>query len=124
MFITTIILLSSFITFIMLIWFNSDAVIEWGSLLSLSKLLKIKEYRRNKISLIPKDIDYPTFLKLNYDNFFIRLITCNLCLCTWSSIIGCTLFSILYHNLIFLLLIPLVCIYSLLMYLIITKLKK
>ena len=32
----------------MLVWFKSDAIIEWGSLLRLSKFVKIKEFQEDK----------------------------------------------------------------------------
>ena len=46
----------------MLVWFKSDAIIEWGSLLRLSKFVKIKEFQEDKKNWLPLDLNYPTFL--------------------------------------------------------------
>lgn len=75
--------------FILLIWFQTDAFIEYGAIFS--KLLKIQEFedwRRNA----PK-MTYPTFLSVNYSNFIIKVITCPICLNTWLSILSYFIFG-------------------------------
>ena len=79
--------------FFMYIWFNTDAFIEYFQHIKyLSDLFKIKEYFsfREKFN----NLNYHTFLLLNYNNFFIRLITCPSCLGVWLSFISC----LFYYN--------------------------
>lgn len=69
---------------ILIIWFNTDAFLEYARLLHLPGV-KVKEY------LVAKDRDctlsYHTFLLLNYNNFFTRLITCPVCTSAWLTLI-------------------------------------
>lgn len=69
---------------ILIIWFSTDAFLEYTRLLRLP-FFKVKEYT------IAKERDctlsYHTFLLLNYNNFFTRLITCPICTSAWLSLI-------------------------------------
>ena len=114
----------NFIPLIMLIWLKSEAIIEWGSLFGLSKILKIDEFYKMKFDELPLEITYPTFLKIKYNNFITKLLACPLCLSVWLSIIFCLIISILTSHLLFLIFIPTTCIFSLIVYGIITKLIK
>ena len=105
-----IILISNFISLILLIWLKSEAILEWGTLFGLSKILKEDEFKREKINQIPLEITYPMFLRINYNCFITKMISCPLCLSTWLSIIFTLLSSI---SIIF---IPVVCILSLIIY--------
>ena len=78
-----IISLSCFISTLMLVWFKSDAFIEYASLLGLKKLIKVEEYKEAKFENIY--LTYPLFLKLKYDKFIFRLIGCKLCFSIWWS---------------------------------------
>lgn len=74
-----------FITSILIIWFNTDAFVEYCKLIKFP-FVKVKEY------LIAKERDctlsYHTFLLLNYNNFFVKLLTCPVCFCVWLSLIA------------------------------------
>ena len=104
---------------VLLVWLKTDALIEWGRVFGLSKILKSDEYYKYKIekmlSSTPFDITYPVFLKLNYNTFFTRLISCPMCLSFWLSVLGCIVIS----NLIA---IPIVYILSLIIYGVVVKL--
>lgn len=102
------------IVLIMLIWFKSDALIEWGEFFGLSNFLKIHEYNIEKFKVLPDDFNYPTFLKLKYSNILTRLISCPLCFCVWNSFIFCTALSIFYP--IFIIEFPVVFIFSFILY--------
>ena len=107
------------ISFIMLIWFKSDALIIWGGLIGLSKFLCIEEYSDKSFELTIKgcSYSYPQFLKDKWNyNFFSKLLGCPLCLSVWLSILCCVILSILILNFLFLVMIPAVCIGSLLLY--------
>lgn len=72
--------------FISLIWFKTEAILEYSKYIPfLNKILKIKEFEDFKFSN-SEYIDYQTFLLINYNCFFIRLITCPICFNTWLNI--------------------------------------
>ena len=66
------------VNFIMFIWFNTDAVIDY---LSWTKLFKMKDYK-NYIQ-VNKRIPYPDFIFLQSPNFFTKLLSCRPCLQFW-----------------------------------------
>lgn len=72
------------------IWFNTDAVPEWASLLRL-RFLKYKEYAENKKASLPmmSSQSYPEFLEYQYGHksFFVRLITCVECGTVWLNLL-------------------------------------
>ena len=99
--------LTFLITLILLIWFKTDAFIVYSKLLKLSKLTKVDEWYEFKKT---KDcsITHHQYLLINYPtNFWIKLITCPICLCMWLCIPICFI-NIYYY--------PIVCIISLTMY--------
>ena len=96
------------ISLILLIWFKTEAILEYGSLIGLSKFLKCKEFQEKKVT-VEYPLTYPRFLRMSYDNFFIRMVTCPICICVWLSIV----FSIVYGCL---LVFPFICILSLMLY--------
>jgi hypothetical protein len=67
------------------IWFKTDAFLEYSKVFKL-KFVKYQEFYefRKKIS----SFEYHDFLLLHYPNFFVKLITCPICLSTWLSIIS------------------------------------
>lgn len=69
---------------ILIIWFNTDAFVEYARLLKLP-VVKVKEYTVAK----EKDctLSYHMYLLLHHNNFFTRLITCPICTSMWLSII-------------------------------------
>lgn len=70
------------------IWFETDAVTEWGELLRL-KFLKYKEYKDSKTGpLAPINQTYCEFLLFKYGKYFlVRLITCPVCFTVWCNIV-------------------------------------
>ena len=69
---------------VLIIWFNTDAFVEYSRLLHIP-VVKVKEFS----VAYEKDctLSYHTFLLMNYNNFFTRLITCPICTSFWLSII-------------------------------------
>lgn len=127
--IMALLFLTSSITLIMLVWLNSDAVVNWGSLFGLSKVLKIEEFHKQRIDMIIRgmsmNLTYPNFLKEKYNyNFITQMLSCPLCLSVWLSSISCVITSFVLFNFLILFLIPPVTILSLLTYGIITRLMK
>lgn len=72
----------------LIIWFKSDAFVEWMKLFGLSKYIKYQQYLDAKFENV--SITYPLFLKLKYPRFIFKLLGCPLCLGTWLSILGGT----------------------------------
>ncbi len=103
------------IAMILVVWLKTDALVEWGSVFGLSKVLKETEFYKFKMEQllgdrpIFLDITYPIFLKLKYNCFFTRLVSCPMCLSFWMSVAGCL-------GMCSLLSIPIVYILSLLIY--------
>lgn len=104
---------------ILIIWFKSDVIIEYGKLLGLSKFLKIEEFEKKK-DTEDLTLTYITFLRMTYNGhpikrFFIRLITCVWCLTLWLSI-----FTGIYFHSLFAVFI--IFIFSLILYGVVIKL--
>ena len=106
----------------MLIWFKSDAIVEWGSLFGLSKLFKVIEFYKMRLDFAPSDLNYPTFLKEKYKNFITKMLSCPLCLSVWLSNIFCFTSSVFLLDPFYLIMTPVVCILVLFIYGIINKL--
>jgi hypothetical protein len=72
------------------IWFETDGVVEWARALRL-KFTKFDEFfeeqRKSRVTLT-----YPDFLLAKYNSFWIRLITCPVCLGVWVNIVGMVIF--------------------------------
>jgi hypothetical protein len=77
------------IVVLLYVWFQTDAVIEWAELLKL-KFFKYHEYRAFKLTPLSKMVNnYSEFLAYKYSSsFFIRLITCPICLTVWLNILA------------------------------------
>jgi hypothetical protein len=86
-----IIVYSCFIATLMIVWFRSDAFVEWMSLFGLGKLIKADKYKDEKFENIT--ITYPRFLKMKYPFFIFKLIGCQLCLGIWLSVIPAIILS-------------------------------
>jgi len=88
------------ISFVLLAWLETDAFYEYCKLFGFKKLFKIKEYadfEGDSVTLgfssdakdLSVNMGYLEYLQTEYDSFFIRLITCPICLGTWLNIIIC-----------------------------------
>jgi hypothetical protein len=69
----------------LLIWQHSAAILEYGRLIGLKKILKDAEYQQARIDSNFK-INYPNFLLSKYPNFFTKLLQCPVCMTVWLSI--------------------------------------
>lgn len=91
------------INLILFVWFESDAFLEYANLIKpLRDMFKIKEYFEYK-NRYDQSLHYHSYLRLFYNNFFIRLITCPICSSFWLSIISTLLFcDIIYLPIVYL----------------------
>ena len=79
------IFLISLITLVMLVWFNSDAFVEYAKLVGGAKSFGVTEFEKQQEKTAT--LDYHGYLLENKNSFFIKLITCPLCFSVWISII-------------------------------------
>ena len=82
-----LIFLISLVVAILLIWFNSDAFTEYAKLIGGKRFFGIQEH----VNLAEKraTLSYHDYLLEYKNSFFIRLITCPLCLGLWLSAVLC-----------------------------------
>lgn len=110
-------------TFIMVVWFESDIVQTISKLTNTRSLLKIPDFEKYKLEV---DImsNYPNFLYEKYPGYLTKLLSCPICLCFWTTLLGVNLltYTLGYQQLFVLLLLPVNYICSLVMYLVIRKL--
>jgi len=102
------------ITLILLMWFKTDAFSVYTKLLKLDNVFHVKEWDEFKNT---KDctVTYHQFLKMKSPNgFWTKLITCPICVSVWLSSVS---FIFIGLNG-----VPVVCICSILLYFLITKL--
>ena len=81
-----IIIGASIISLILLIWFRTDAWLEYTRLFKLDRISHYKEFD----SKYKEDVSltYQLFLRRDHNCFFVRLITCPICLAVWLGIIA------------------------------------
>ncbi len=110
-------------TFIMVIWFESDIVQTIAKLFNLRTTLKINDFEKYKLEV---DImcSYPNFLYEKYPGYITKLLSCPICLCFWTTLLGVNLltYSFGYQQWFALLMLPVNYVCSLTIYLIIRKL--
>lgn len=111
------------VTFILIIWLNSDIVQTISKLTGLSKLFKLNEYLNYKSTVDPM-CSYPNFLYSEYPSMITKLLSCVICLCFWTTLISVLmLLFVLGHSMLYvIILLPINYVCSLLLYLLINKL--
>jgi len=84
------------VVFLLFIWFNTDAFIQYSKIIGLSRLFKINDWEDYRLES-PR-ITYLEYLTLKNRGFFTKLISCKPCLTFWLSIISCLiLIHYVYH---------------------------
>lgn len=101
------------IVVLLIIWFRTDAYIEYCRIFKLNFISCYKDYDLKKYNDV--SIEYHAYLRQYHNCFFVRLITCPICLTTWMGIIVGSLMCNVWC-------IPLVILCSLTIYLLIDKL--
>ncbi|MAF24565.1 hypothetical protein CL634_03180 [bacterium] len=71
--------------FVLVIWFETNAFVEYLRSFYFLKFLRIKEYEERDEGL---GVPYPDFLEMKSGNFLTRLLACPLCLGVWVNIAG------------------------------------
>lgn len=101
------------IVFILFLWFNTDAFIQYSKLFRLNKRLKISDWEDYRLTVSNK-VSYQEYLFLKNKSFFTKLISCRPCLAFWITICTSIIFSSWYY-------FPLIYMLSYLIYKIIDK---
>lgn len=111
------------ISFIMVVWFESDIITTIANLTNTKNLLKINEFGKYKLEIDVMS-NYPNFLYSLYPGYLTKLISCPICLCFWSTLVSSNLliYSFGYPLIYSALLLPINYVCSLTIYLIIRKL--
>lgn len=111
------------ISFILIIWFESDIVSTIATLTNTRNLLRLPDYEKYKLE---EDFgcNYPNFLYQSYPGYLTKLLSCPICLCFWSTLVSSNLLVYLYgyQQVYSLLLLPINYVCSLFIYLVIKKL--
>ena len=98
-----IILQIFWINFVVFIWFETNTFVEYVTLFNLSRYFAVDKYLTYKSQTNPKS-SYLSYIRQNYNSFFIRLVTCVPCLLFWIVLFSCLIFkSLLFFPLIYLL---------------------
>lgn len=111
-----------YVSFFLLIWFESDIITTISKLTNTRNLLRIPNYEKYKIENDPLS-SYPNFLYNEYPGWITKLLSCPICLCFWTTLFTTLVLTILvsYPISLFLLIFPINYCASLLLYLIIRK---
>jgi hypothetical protein len=83
---------SSIVSTILIVWFKTEAFIEYGQLLRLTKVFFIEDFKNEQKN--NPGLDFLLFLSIRKNCFFTRLITCPLCFGFWLSLISSYFFKI------------------------------
>jgi len=112
-----------YVSFVMIVWFESDIVQTIAKIFNLKSILKIEEFNeyKNNVDLMST---YPEFLYNRYPGYITKLLSCPICLCFWSTLfsIPALLYIMDLPYLIGLAMFPINYISSLIIYLIVKKL--
>lgn len=77
----------SLIAMLLLIWFRTEAFIEYCKLFHITNISFYEDYELKKAE--DARLTYLTYLRQYHNNFFTRMITCPICLSFWISVIIC-----------------------------------
>ena len=89
-----IIFISCTVALILLIWFHTEAFIEYATLIGGEKFFHIESYKDSQKTKAA--LTYHGHLLERHNSFFIKLITCEICLSFWLTL-AMTL-GVLYNN--------------------------
>jgi hypothetical protein len=91
-----------YVVFLLFIWFDTTAFVDYSKLLKLNKIFLIDKWEDYRV-INPK-LDYLGYIGIKHRNFLTKLLTCKLCFTFWLSIIFCFIFyKILYLPIIYIL---------------------
>jgi hypothetical protein len=84
---------SFLLSYLLILWFRTNAFVEYINLFRLSSLFFVTEY--NKLRSEGYGDLYVDFLHEYYKDFFIvRLVSCPICLSVWLGILCCVFYGV------------------------------
>ena len=85
------IFISSVVTLALIVWFKTEAFLEYATAIGGGRFFHIDSFReeQSKIEYPAPHMDFIQYLLSYHDSFFIRLITCPICLSFWLTVITC-----------------------------------
>jgi hypothetical protein len=88
-----ILLASSIVAMFLIVWFRSEAYVEYCRLLKIDFISHYKDYYAKRVNDV--SLTYHDYLRQYHDSFCIRLITCPICMAAWLSMgVGLLFWSI------------------------------
>ena len=105
-------------TAILIVWFETEAFVEYAKLFRLDMPFDIVGFENHTAQDFTNLVSYPKYLVMEHDCFFTRMISCAFCLGFWLS-----LFSVLVFDLSFSI-APVTFVFSLMLYFVMCKLYK
>ena len=84
--------ISSFVVFVLIVWFHTTAFEEYAKLFGFGKWLKIDAYiaaREQDMSIL----NFHSYLNQKYNNFLTRLLICPFCIGFWLTVVTCLVFG-------------------------------
>ena len=111
------------VSFVMIVWFESDIIKTIANLTNTRWLFRMDEYHKYKME-VDVMASYPDFLHAVYDGYLTKLLSCPICLCFWSTLITSNIlvYAVGYQQFFALFVFPINYICSLTIYLIVKKL--
>ena len=73
------------VSLVMIVWLKTEAFYEYCKLFGFKKVFYIEEY--SIFAEATPEMGYIEYLQIEYDCFFVRLISCPICLGIWLNII-------------------------------------
>jgi hypothetical protein len=80
-----------FIALILLIWFRTDAWLEYARMFRLNRLSFYKDFDEKYKEDV--SLQYLHYLRRDHNCFFVRLVTCPICLAVWLGIFAAIFFT-------------------------------
>lgn len=72
----------SWVTWFLVVWFRTEATLEYAKLFRLNKWFKLEDWELAKTP----GYSYQDFLLEYHNNFFTRLVCCPICVSTWLGL--------------------------------------
>ena len=80
-----------YVVFLMFVWFETDAFVEYSKLFRLSSFFKIDDWE--KYREINHRISYLEYLRIKHCSFFVKMLTCRQCLAFWLVLVTYSYFD-------------------------------
>lgn len=78
----------------LVVWFHTEAFIEYCHLFGIKRLFKIDEFERSQENDF--SLEYLPWIKQTYPNFLTKLVTCPWCIGFWFTVLSSWIFSTFY----------------------------